>query len=48
MVPCVCCGAMYSDEEAEQIANASSMVYREFTGDQLAIIARHEAEANEP
>jgi len=47
MIPCVCCGAMYSDEAAEQISNASNAAYHEFTGDQLAIIARHEAENEE-
>jgi hypothetical protein len=35
---------MYSDEEAEEIANESSAAYREFTGDQQAIIARHDME----
>jgi hypothetical protein len=48
MIPCICCSALYSDDEAEQIANASSMAYREFTADQQAIIARHEMEDQEP
>ena len=47
MIPCVCCGAMYSDAEAERISEESEMNYRRFTADQQAIIARHEAESEE-
>jgi hypothetical protein len=35
-VPCVCCGATYSDEEADQIAD--NPVNRHFTPEQQAII----------
>lgn len=44
MLPCVCCGAMYSDEEAERIGNEST---RTFSAQQLAIIAAHEAETED-
>ena len=45
MKHCVCCGAPYSDEEADAIANEST---RTFSAQQLAEIARHEAESEEP
>jgi len=44
MIPCICCGAMYRDEEAERIANESTRV---FSAEQLAIIAQHEAESED-
>ena len=48
MISCACCGAMYSDEEAERIAADSDKAYRSFTTEQQAIIAKHEAENEEP
>ncbi len=48
MIPCVCCGAQYSDEEAEQIAEESKKAYRRFTAEQQAIIDRLEAESEQP
>jgi hypothetical protein len=42
MIPCVCCGAMYSDEEAQQIAYENTRV---FESQQLADIERMKAES---
>jgi hypothetical protein len=42
---CICCGALYSDEEAEEIANEST---RTFTAKQERIIAMLQAESDEP
>ena len=42
MLPCACCGALYSDEEAERIAAKSSREYRQFTAEQERIIAAHQ------
>lgn len=39
MMHCVCCGASYSDEEAERIADESDRAYRNFTDKELKIIA---------
>lgn len=39
MLPCVCCGAPYSDEEAENIARRSSTEYLKFTEEQKKLIA---------
>lgn len=47
MRPCCVCGAMYSDEEAERIANESERKHPVFTAKQLAIISAHEAENEE-
>jgi hypothetical protein len=41
MIHCCVCGAEYSDEEADRIANEST---RTFSAAQLAIIAAHESE----
>ena len=38
MVPCFGCGAMYSDEDAEQIAADSELEYAVFTAEQQAFI----------
>ena len=48
MIPCVCCGAQYSDEEAERIAKDSRKFYRRLTAEELSIIAQHEAESEQP
>jgi hypothetical protein len=45
MTRCVVCGAEYNDEEADNIAYHSSD--RQFSPDQLAQIARIEAEEDE-
>lgn len=47
MVSCLCCGAIYSDDEAESIAEKSERDYRQFTAEQQAIIARQEEESHE-
>jgi len=47
MLPCVCCGAMYSDEEADAIAN-DSRSHGGFSAAQQAIIDRLEAESEVP
>jgi hypothetical protein len=49
MVPCACfrfagCGAMYTDEEADQIGRRMHNSYASFTAEQQAIINRHQAE----
>lgn len=41
MVPCMVCGTIYSDDEADRIANHKSREYRGFTAEQEAIIAHH-------
>ena len=43
MVPCVCCGAIYSDEEADQITYENDSP-RIFTREQLDYIRRAEEE----
>jgi hypothetical protein len=45
MIPCVCCGAMYSDEEAERIAADAHHNFHLFSTAQQAIINRHQAES---
>jgi hypothetical protein len=46
MIPCICCGALYNDEEAERIAN-DSRSHGGFNAEQQAIIEQHEAESEE-
>ena len=38
MVSCICCGAQYSDEEADAIANESDRAYRHFSDKEIEII----------
>lgn len=44
MIPCVCCGAMYSGDEADLIAEESRRRQPVFTAAQLAIIEQLEKE----
>jgi len=44
MIPCVCCEALYSDEEAERLANESE---RSFNAQQLALIEQNMAEEDD-
>jgi hypothetical protein len=45
MIPCVCCGAMYNDEEAKRIAYETANPGRCFSQEQLDYIRRQEEDA---